>query len=116
MMILDIPEATPSLNRVFQGHWSRRHALRNKWAWLVRAARLEAKLFPTQPLQKAKLTIERWGPKRLDHDNYVAGCKGMIDSLRVEGFIVDDSPGHIEARYIQHIGKRRTRVCIEPFT
>jgi len=112
-MILDIPESTPSLNYVFKGHWSNRHRLRVKWGWLVRAARLEAKLFPTSPLQKAKITVERWGPKTLDRDNLIGGCKAMIDSLKVEGFIVDDSPEHVETTFIQHIGKRHTRVTIE---
>jgi Holliday junction resolvase RusA-like endonuclease len=113
--VLNIPESTPSLNRIFQGHWSNRHRMRVKWAWLVRAARLDARLFPSQPLAKAKLTVERWGPRRLDFDNYVAGVKYLTDSLKTEGFIVDDSPDHILAQYIQHIGPRHTRVRIEPW-
>jgi Holliday junction resolvase RusA-like endonuclease len=112
-MVLNIPESTPSLNGLFQGHWSKRHRMRVKWGWLVRAARLEARLFPAQPLQKAKLTVERWGPIRLDYDNYVAGVKYLTDSLKTEGFIVDDSPDHIVTQYIQHIGPRHTRVRIE---
>lgn len=113
-MVLNIPESTPSLNRVFKGHWSKRHQMRQRWGWLVRAARLEARLFPAKPLQKAKLTIERWGPQKIDHENFCGGTKFLMDSLKVEGFIVDDSPDHVETTYIQHIGERHTRVQIEP--
>lgn len=113
--VLNIPESTPSLNHVFKGHWSNRHRLRVKWGWLVRAARLEARLFPSQPLQKAKITVERWGPRRLDYTNYVAGYKFLEDALKSEGFIVDDSPDHVVTQYIQHIGPRHTRVRIEPW-
>lgn len=113
-MVLNIPESTPSLNPVLGAHWSKRYAQKEKWAWLIRAARLEARLFPSQPLQKARLTIERWGPRRIDYDNFVGGAKGIVDLLVHEGFIVDDSPDHIVTQYIQHIGARHTRVRIEP--
>lgn len=110
MIELHIPEATPSLNRVWGGHWSKKHELRKRWAWLVRAARLQAKVFDPPNYPRAKLTIERFGGKHLDHDNFVAGTKPMMDSLVKEGFIVNDSPSHISTTYVQHVGKQRGTV------
>lgn len=115
MIVLEIPESTPSLNVVWGGHWSKKHELRQRWAWLVRAARLKAKVYDPPKYPRARLTIERFGAKHLDHDNFVAGTKPMVDSLVREGFFVDDSPEHITATYIQHPGTkiRKTIIRIE---
>lgn len=115
MIVLDIPESTPSVNSSRGLHWSKMIRLRARWRWLVKAARLDAKLYAVSPLSKAKLTIERWGPRTLDSDNLVAGAKQLLDSLVEEGFIVDDKPECIgQPQYFQHIGPRRTLVRIEP--
>lgn len=116
MIVLDIPESTPSVNPSRGVHWSKTHRQRARWGWLVKAARLDAKLFTNLiPLAKARVTIERWGPKALDHDNYVAGAKQLLDSLVREGFIADDKPACIgQPSYLQHIGQHRTLVRIEP--
>lgn len=112
---LVIPEASPSVNVGFGEHWSRKMKLRLKWQWLVRAARLEAQLFP-EPLAKAHLTFVRYGARRLDHDNFVAGCKPIQDALRMERFITDDTLEVIgQPTYEQHIGKpHRTEITISP--
>lgn len=104
MITLTIPEATPSVNRLHGYHWSRKARERKKWAWLVRVAR-QGLLVPLHAPERVSLTIERYGPRLLDHDNYVAGTKFLTDSLIAEGFAVDDSPKHLNAEYIQHIGK-----------
>ena len=115
MIVLDIPESTPSVNPSRGAHWSKTLRLRARWRWLVKAARLDARLYAVTPLLKAKLTIERWGPKELDTDNFIAGTKQLTDSLVEEGFIVDDKPACIgRPEYLQHIGPRRTIVRIEP--
>lgn len=31
-----------------------------------------------------------------DYDNLVSGCKPILDSLKSLGYIIDDSPEHIE--------------------
>lgn len=115
MIVLDIPESTPSLNKSMGMQWAKKHRMRARWQWLVRAARLEAKQFPAAPLARARLTIERWGPRILDHDNFVGGAKFLQDSLVKEGFLVDDRPECIgQPQYFQHVGPRRTVVRIEP--
>ena len=114
IIVLDIQESTPSLNVTQRLHWVKYHQLSAKWQWLVRAARLEARVFLKAPLAKARITFERFGPKLLDNDNLVGGCKILADWLVKEGLIADDKPECIgQPHYVQHIGPRRTIVRIE---
>lgn len=109
MITLTIPFPTPSLNKLHGQHWSRLYRERKKWAWLVRAARLEANAEPSN-WQRAKVTIERYGAQILDKDNFIAGAKALVDCLRREGFFADDSPAHLESHYVQHVGEPRRTV------
>jgi hypothetical protein len=115
MIVLDIPESTPSLNVTQRLHWVKRHQLREKWQWLVKAGQLDARVYPKEPLSKARITIERWGPRAIDFDNAVGGGKLLVDCLVRGGFLVDDTPECVgQPQYFQHIGPRRTIVRIEP--
>ena len=116
--VLVIPEPTPSINRLLGQHWTRKHRERERWGWLVRAARLEANAQP-QRWPKAYLGITRYGAKLLDYDNCVSGAKFCVDALRREGFFEDDSPDKLEAVYAQHaVGRdkrlHRTVIILEP--
>jgi hypothetical protein len=109
-----IPEATPSLNTVLRSHWRANYYLRSRWQWFVRAAIVNNKLKPSH-WTRAKVTIERFGPRRLDADNFAGGTKILMDCLVREGFIEDDSPRHIECEYLQHFcPEPKTIVHIEP--
>ncbi len=113
MITLSIPEATPSLNAVNRMHWSRRNRLRGEWQWLVKAEVLNRKIH-VKASEHANVTITRYGPRVLDHDNLVGGAKQIVDSLVWEGFLIDDTPAHLTTTYVQHIGKpSRTVVRIE---
>jgi hypothetical protein len=109
-MTLTIPEATPSLNASSGEHWTARHRRRTHWAWLVRIAKLEAVQagggsaapWGSECLTRASVKVERYGRRKLDYDNFVAGCKALIDSLVTEGLIEDDSPEHVSVVYEQH--------------
>jgi hypothetical protein len=104
MITLTIPAATPSVNRLHGFHWSLKARERKKWGWLVRIARMGLPA-PLYAPEHVSLTIERYGPRLLDYDNYVAGTKFLTDQLVAEGFAVDDSPAHMTVRYVQHVGK-----------
>ena len=105
--------AVPSLNFLNKCHWAKRNRIRGQWQWLVRAAVLNDKI-RVKRFDPAKVTIERFGPRMLDDDNFRGGAKGLMDSLVSEGFLADDSPDHLVAQYIQHISKTaRTIVHIE---
>lgn len=118
MIVLTIPEATPSLNLSMGRHWSYRKQERDRWGWLVRQALLNLRL-PARPnWPRATITIERYGAKIIDADNCRAGTKWLVDSLVAEKIIVDDNSAVIgEPTLIQRIEKnkadRRTIVRIE---
>jgi hypothetical protein len=101
---LRIPEAVPSANSYLWKHWSAKLAHRKRWAWLVRVARLDSKLMP-EKLQQANVCIDRYGNRKLDHDNFVGGAKALMDALVAEGYLEDDSPDHVNVTYRQHKGK-----------
>lgn len=119
MIVLEIPECTPSLNQTLRlGHWSKHARYRKRWSMLVLVAKSDAKLFRVEPLQKARVTIERHGGRTLDRDNLAGGVKALIDGLKDNGLIVDDSPAHIDLHLFQVPGgrgiQRKTVVRIEP--
>jgi hypothetical protein len=107
---LHIDEPCPSLNYVWGGHWHKKHELRKKWLWLIRQARLKAKVYDPPRHERAAITITRYGKRHVDQDNLAGGAKVIFDSLKQEGFIVDDSPKHITATYVQHVGQARGTV------
>ena len=55
---------------------------------------------------KYKICILSYRKKKLDYDNLVGGCKGLIDALIDEEFIFDDSPDYIDLHVEQHITNR----------
>lgn len=105
MITLEIPEAYTPLNRMLGETWSKRIKTRRRWAWLVKAARLEAKVFVETPFPRARVTITRHGRRICDPDNLIGGAKGTIDCLVREGIIADDTPDHIELIVRQQLTK-----------
>lgn len=112
MIILDIPRATPSLNATHHMHW--RVAFRQKKLWQqeIHYARLRAGYRLLGPYPRAKVTIERYG-RALDPDNFVGGLKPIIDSLRHEGLIAEDTAEHLELVPRQFKGRPRTLITVE---
>lgn len=115
-IVLEIPEPTPSLNRLMRSHWSKAYKIRSHWHWLVRAALLEAGYRRTEPQStRIRVTVTRFGRCILDQDNFVAGCKFLVDGLVKAKVLEDDTPAHLEAIYFQHAQQPyRTVVCIQP--
>jgi hypothetical protein len=108
MIVLTIPELTPSLNVTRAGHWRTRHRRRKHWSMLVLVAKSEARVYDRPPaVGKARVIVERHGGRRLDQDNAVGGLKDLVDGLRDNGFIVDDDPEHLELQFVQYPGVRK---------
>lgn len=128
--IIEIPEATPTLNTVLRMTWANRRRDKARWlTWLsVRTVGIP------KAESKRTITIERFGHALLDMDNLIGGCKEVvIDNLKQPGIkalkdgsyrvtsgtgmIMDDEIKSLHAVYIQHKiprkDKPRTVVTIE---
>jgi Holliday junction resolvase RusA-like endonuclease len=114
MIELTIPEAYAPLNRMLGETWSKRIQTRRRWAWLVRQAKLAARVFPEAPIARARVTIVRHGRRICDPDNLIGGAKGTIDCLVREGILANDTPAHVELIITQQVTKSpKTVVTIE---
>ena len=105
-MILEISEATPSLNRFVWRHWSHYAKLKKRWVKLIWAARVQVHPAAPTPIENARVVIERYSKHELDTDNAVGGCKCVVDSLRSNNLIVDDDPQHLTLTVTQHVSNK----------
>lgn len=116
MITLTIDEATPSLNLLLNDHWAKKVKMRRRWHWLVKIGLSDARIWERPCYPKARVTIERYGPRVLDSDNCRAGMKFLMDGLKLHGIILDDRPaviGEPQIHQIVHKTLRRTVVRIE---
>lgn len=115
MIALIIDEPTPSLNRMLGEHWAKKRKQRMRWAWLTKAAVRRAQIWSPPKWPRARVRIERYGARILDADNFRAGTKFLMDSLVIEGIILDDKPEVVgEPELKQFVSKeRKTLVYVE---
>jgi len=111
---LVIPKLPISLNRLYKLHWTKRHRILQEWIdevfWISR----KDKLIPDKPFDKARIRIKYYFPdrRRRDKDNYMP--KYILDSLRYNRIIRDDSTEHIDLDWKILQGKpARTEIYIE---
>jgi hypothetical protein len=65
---------------------------------------------------KRKLKITRFSTKTLDYGNLVGGCKPLLDAMKFNNLIIDDSPKWLDDKYLQekcNEGKERTEIEVE---
>jgi len=100
----EIPMVVPSLNTLLRTHWAARKRLQKQWLLVMKAnanAQRVAGVFKN-------VRIHAFRKRKLDHDNFVGGCKEvLIDNLKELGLIKDDSPKHLLAEYNQSLCRAR---------
>lgn len=92
---LMVSEVAPSPNTYVRAHWTVYQKIKTLWSWLIVMA-LQGSGKPLVPLPKAKVSIARFASRLLDPDNLVAAQKPVIDALKSNGIIQDDTAEHIE--------------------
>jgi len=93
--------ATPSLNKLHSSKWQMSNW---KKKYLKEFRNYE---FAIPQAKKFRLVeIERCGSRMFDKDNFIGGCKPLLDTLKTKGFIVDDSAKWVEVLYKQIKCKR----------
>src|SRR3990167_6020050 len=97
-LVLRIPRRLDSPNASRGAHWRVRHHIRTDWehdiAWLA-AAETGLWISRMPPTVKMRVTIERHVPSRRnfikDDDNLAFSVKHVLDSLKRQHLIRDDS-------------------------
>jgi hypothetical protein len=113
---LSLPFATPSQNTYQRWHFRKQASYLAQVQMVIRSELNRQGLYGQQTTaRKASVVIRRYSSGSLDYGNLVGGCKPLLDALRYEGLIHDDSVRWLDDRYEQHEAKRgeaRTEVEI----
>jgi len=102
--ILVLPLQIQSANKILRQHWAVRSRAKKEYALFVRN-QMKIKGIVKAECKKYKLTIISYRKRKLDFDNLVLGCKGLIDAMIDENLIYDDSPDYIDVTYEQYTKK-----------
>ena len=123
-IVIEVPRATPSANqlrRKYRNSFAYKR-LQQTWqteiACKIRPAVLgRAWYFVSLERPKMRVLIQLTKPRLYDLDNFVGGCKPIIDSLRKLGLIHNDSPNWLDLQ-VEQIQRSRmrpvTRIEISP--
>ncbi|HEX2863046.1 MAG TPA: hypothetical protein VHN99_00645 [Deinococcales bacterium] len=104
--LMTVPDECRSLNAI-RDPWAR-NADTKRWEGIL-AAELVRLRPPTPAPERAALAVTRrfaGRQRELDHDDFVGGCKGLIDALKRLGWLLDDSPAHVTVTYRQERADR----------
>lgn len=116
MIQLVVPAIPPSPNRWNGHHWSVYRKSRQLWNRHIGWALAEAGHTP-QRWPRSRVRIVRQSARTLDKDNAYASCKPVIDALRSNWLILDDSPDHLELTVEQRVGRpSMTEITVEELT
>ena len=109
--IVVIPVRIQSRNVLDRQHWAVKRRTKQEYALLIRN-QIKRKQISKAEKKKYKLIILSYRKRKLDPDNLVGGCKGLIDALIQEGFIFDDSPDYIDLKVEQFTAKEYQTIII----
>lgn len=95
MIVLDIPDVPPSLNKVLRMHWSKKSRLALDWAWKARIA-FDYQNSSILRIGKKQVKITLHHSRMYDKDNAYGSCKVLVDCLRGLKVIQDDTAEWLE--------------------
>jgi len=102
-----IPGALPSLNQLLRFHWAKRKRLKDQYLLFLPARARVLK-------KKMRVSICVYQPtRRFDIDNLYGSVKILIDSLRKNKLICQDSPKWLDLELTQAIDRENPRTEIE---
>ena len=105
--VLEIPMKILSGNILIRKHWAVRNREKQTWALLVRNQMKLNNIKKVKVGQVCSIVITGTRRRELDFDNFVGGCKQLIDALSRERFIWDDDMKHLGIpKFIQNKCKK----------
>jgi len=80
------------------GHWATRDNQRKAYLRTLDTLQAAGKIPapPSKPFERARLDSVMYLARQMDPDNAARRHKWVLDWLRTRGYIVDDSPKHLE--------------------
>jgi len=110
---VEVPKRILSANKFLTQHWRRYWAYKKGWQKVLGLIFRSPGPGYLKP-EKAIVRITSWRKRTLDYDNLVAGCKPIVDFLKIAGWIVDDCPQHVEL-IVEQRGSNEDKTTIELF-
>ena len=106
----EIPELTPSLNKLVKGrtHWREYRKEREDWFYRVKLATQDIDIPPAAAMEARKVEVTSYRVSLLDPDNLAGGMKILWDALTAAGVIFDDGPRFLIA-VVSQVPVRRKR-------
>lgn len=107
-------DGLPRMTNAQRGHWAARMKHAKMWKRRVFDAVWPHR--PSEPLERAQLTLTRFSTKAPDFDGLVSGFKACVDALIHAGVLIDDNfsvigqPAYLWERAQRGAGKVRVRV------
>jgi hypothetical protein len=93
-------------------HWSERRRQGKVWERLIWTERCQHHVGAFPAFLRAHVAIQRQSPKLLDVDNLHGAIKVVLDALRANLIIEDDSPEHITLKVSQLRGTAQTTIHV----
>lgn len=108
---LEIESDNKFKNQMGRGSFWRYQKYKNMWFDTI------ALFFRQKTADKKKMYVEITRvyakPKRaFDKGNFISGCKPVLDSLKKQGYIWDDSPKWIDDQYLQMPGLNNETIIV----
>lgn len=110
---IKIPIEVISRNKLDRQHWSKKTKLRNMYQLLIRNQMKLNKIKKVEPGAVCNLVVIGYRKRELDFDNFVGGCKQLIDACSQEQYIWDDDTKHLG---IPTFIQRKCEKGVEPYT
>lgn len=109
--VFTLPLITPSLNQYLRWHWSRRAKFRDTCCICIR---MQMHMYASDWVLKTprRVVITRYGTRKLDYDNFVGGCKPLLDALHYERIVNDDTSEWVDVIYVQGTDKARRGMVV----
>ena len=101
-----LPRIPKSPNEVLGGHWRKLQGERGGWRTLVAAICGK----PEEPVTfRVRLRLDCVRQRLLDPDNLVGSVKPVIDALKRQGWLQDDTPALLKLEVAQQKGPKQLR-------
>lgn len=113
MYSLEIKGLPPSLNNWLSGtHWRTKNRQKDEWHGIMWAAIVDAKL-PKKLNTPLTLSVTQVCKRLRDVDNGIISAKFFLDTLRLHGYIPDDTPEFVSEVRLRSVKGKEDKCLIE---